>query len=199
MNTLPPPEVLHKLLTYDPSTGKLFWKPRDINMFRTERAYKAWNTRYANIEAGTISKVSKSDTLAYIQVSIDDRLYRAHMLIWIMHNNTISGVIDHIDGDGLNNKLSNLRDIKQSSNIRKCKMRKNNTNGYRGVSLTDSGKYAVAITKNRKKIHLGRYTDIAYAGRVYATAELILEGEVFSECIPFDINSEEYKNIIAKI
>lgn len=195
----PSTETLNELFSYDSITGKLYWKPRENSMFTSDRSAKIWNTKYANKEAGTVASVKNSDTLKYIHVSIFNKLYRAHVLIWLMIHGNINGVIDHIDGNGLNNKMDNLRDIPQSTNVRKCKMRKNNTTGYRGVTVTASGKFSVSITKNRKKINLGIFEDIIYASKIYSTAALILEGEVFSETIPFKQNSPEYESVKNKL
>ena len=121
------------------------------------------------------------------------------MLIWIMIHGDIEGIVDHIDGNGLNNTLINLRDISQSKNIRKCKMRKNNSSGYRGVALTTNGKYAVSIMIDRKKIHLGRYNNIQHASMIYSTAALIISGETFAESPAFEADTTEYKFIENKI
>lgn len=195
---LPTQELLLQLLTYSPSTGKLLWNERPIEMFKTSRACTIWNKKYSGKEAGTISNVKNSD-LQYIHISINNKIYRAHMLIWIMIHGNIEGIIDHIDGNGLNNILINLRDISQSKNIRKCKMRKNNSSGHRGVTLTESGRYAVCIMIDRKKIHLGRYDDIQYASMIYSTAALIISGETFSESPAFEEDTTEYKFIENKI
>jgi len=32
---LPSPDLLHKILQYDPDTGRFYWKRRDIQMFRS--------------------------------------------------------------------------------------------------------------------------------------------------------------------
>ena len=56
---IPSPEALRQLLSYDPKTGKLFWKERGPEWFRdtegrtAQHACKNWNARYAGEEAFT--------------------------------------------------------------------------------------------------------------------------------------------------
>lgn len=83
-------------------------------------------------------------------------------------------VVDHINGDGLDNTRKNLRVCTQSQNIMGKKMQKNNTSGYRGVSLRTKGKsigkYEACIRLNGKKIHLGRYKTAEEASSAYIIA-----------------------------
>ena len=66
-------------------------------------------------------------------------------VIWIMHNGSLPAdlVIDHVDGDTSNNKISNLRAVNQVLNNRNAARRKDNATGVPGVTFTttDNGKY----------------------------------------------------------
>jgi len=76
--------------------------------------------------------------------------------------------VDHIDGDGLNNRRSNLRLVTNSQNLQNrhglCRL---NTSGYRNVYWDKSRqKWMVLLTIRRKSIHLGRYDNIEEANQI---------------------------------
>lgn len=67
-------------------------------------------------------------------------------------------VVDHIDGNGLNNQRSNLRNCSNTENLRNQRINKNNTSGAKGVSR-NRNKWMASIRINGKQKNLGRYTD----------------------------------------
>lgn len=70
----------------------------------------------------------------YIHLSCLGKTYTIHRLIWLMQTGSFPiGVIDHIDGDRLNNKWNNLRDTSQSDNCHNRPEPKHNTSGIKGV------------------------------------------------------------------
>lgn len=68
-------------------------------------------------------------------------------------------VVDHIDGDSLNNRLSNLRVCSQAENVRNRKnVQKNNTSGQKGVMFRkDRRKWIVVAWKNYKRKQFGSF------------------------------------------
>jgi hypothetical protein len=70
-----------------------------------------------------------------IEVRLFGRLYKVHRIIYeLLVGEVPEGhVVDHIDGDFRNNKLSNLRSIPQKINMRNTRMRSTNTSGKTGV------------------------------------------------------------------
>lgn len=74
-------------------------------------------------------------TSGYYVVYKDGKTVVAHKIIWEMFNGPLEAdlYIDHIDGNTLNNKISNLRVVPRELNARNCKMRKDNTSGVVGV------------------------------------------------------------------
>lgn len=70
--------------------------------------------------------------------------------------------IDHIDGNGLNNKKENLRIVYHQENCRnQNKLLSNNKSGYTGVHWhTQNYNWTANIKINGKHIHLGSFENI---------------------------------------
>lgn len=88
--------------------------------------------------------------------------------------------IDHIDGDKLNNSRCNLRQCSQAENSRNTKLAKNNSSGFKGVSLDVNGKWRARIWINRKEIRIGTFDNIADAASAYDKAALEIHGDFAS-------------------
>lgn len=87
-------------------------------------------------------------------------------------------VIDHINGNGLDNRRSNLRECTQRQNSMNCAISKNNNSGVAGVSLVkSSGTWRARIMVDRKEISLGRYLDFKDAVKARRSAEEKYFGE----------------------
>lgn len=80
-------------------------------------------------------------------------------------------VVDHIDGDRLNNCRSNLRSATRSENAMNRRKQKNNTSGRVGVYQLPNGKWNPQIKVNGKTKSLGRYDEFEEACRVREMAE----------------------------
>jgi hypothetical protein len=122
------------LLKYDSETGKLYWLERPVELFKGDNignavAARRWNKMYAGQEAFICLSNS-----GYRKGNIFGRPYLAHRIAWLLcMGDWPSGVIDHIDGNKLNNTLRNLRDASYSENGCNGKMRSDNTSGVTGV------------------------------------------------------------------
>lgn len=80
---------------------------------------------------------------------------------------------DHINGDKLDNRLSNLRVCTNAENCR-SRRRIQSSSGYRGVRMAANGRYHAAIMVDYKKVHLGVFDNAIDAARVYDEAALRL-------------------------
>jgi len=90
-------------------------------------------------------------------------------------------VVDHIDGDKLNNRRSNLRIATVSQNIFHSKLSKVNTSGYKGVRWHRQGKKWLAEIKyQRRNIYLGLFDTAEAASAAYNAAAKRLFGEFAS-------------------
>ena len=87
-------------------------------------------------------------------------------------------LVDHRDGDGLNNQRSNLRFATFGENARNQRISKQNASGFKGVSWHTKGKRWVAQIKHEGEvIYLGGFTDPAEAHAAYCKASAIYHGE----------------------
>jgi hypothetical protein len=83
-------------------------------------------------------------------------------------NATKSKVIDHIDGNGLNNTRKNLRLVSAMQNRRNTKKQSNNTSGYKGVYYSKKNKnWCSAVCHRGKNIYIGSYDTAEDAAKAY--------------------------------
>lgn len=90
-------------------------------------------------------------------------------------------IVDHINGNRLDNRKSNLRITDRFGNARNKRMQKNNKTGYKGVTKTKKGKYIaqieLSIEGKRKGINLGYFNSKEEAARTYDKAAMEYFGE----------------------
>jgi hypothetical protein len=164
-------EFLRTIILYNSETGRFVWLPREASMFKTERAYKAWVTRFENQEAGfAITKAG------YYRTTILGVSHYAHRLAWALHYGEWPDAdIDHINGDPKDNRISNLRSVSHLENCRNISKPINNTSGVIGVSWSqDREKWTAYIDDGKGRIPLGRYVQFHEAVIARKAAELAL-------------------------
>ena len=87
-------------------------------------------------------------------------------------------VVDHINGNTLDNRRTNLRAITAAQNAKNLAMNRNNKSGVSGVSWhPEKNAWAAAIWVGGKNIHLGTFKDIELARLARAEAEVKYFGE----------------------
>lgn len=93
--------------------------------------------------------------------------------------NAPSGVlVDHKNGDSLDNRRTNLRLATCSDNQHNRRRNKNNTSGYKGVSwYRPTGRWTANIKANGRQKHLGLYDSPAEAHAAYCRAARELHQE----------------------
>jgi len=114
-------DALVRNLSYDQNSGKLVWRKTLKNGVQS------------GSEAGSVytDNVGKM----YRRVSVNGKQIFAHNAIHIiMTGHLPDGVIDHIDGNGLNNRWSNIRVVSIKDNCKNKRKQKNNTSGISGIS-----------------------------------------------------------------
>ena len=89
--------------------------------------------------------------------------------------------VDHIqqaDGSPAQDRLSNLRIVSRSQNLKNQRISRNNTSGYKGVSLQKStSKWQAKIMSCGRRKHLGTFTTAEAAALAYDKAAKELHGE----------------------
>lgn len=89
--------------------------------------------------------------------------------------------VDHWDKDTTNNRKSNLRVATRGQNGCNRGIHKNNTSGFKGVTLDrKTGKWISRIVKDRKSKHLGTFSSPVEAHEAYKVAALEIHGEFAS-------------------
>ena len=166
---LPTPETLRKLLSYDPDTGLLTWKRKPIEMCASEQSCKSWNTQFCGKPA-----FKTEHNAGYRLGRISEKAYLAHRVAYAIHHGAWpANQIDHINGDRLDNRIANLRDVTNAENTRNRVLPTDNTSGHIGVSWCGLNcKWHSRINAHGKRHHIGYFTDIEDAIAARAAAEV---------------------------
>ena len=87
-------------------------------------------------------------------------------------------VVDHIDGNGLDNRRLNLRVCFNAENCKNKRLNKNNKSGFKGVSWHNVlKKWRVRIFCNGSYFHIGVYHNVEEAAKAYDNAAIEHHGE----------------------
>lgn len=136
-------EEARRLFAYDPGTGRVTWK--------VSRA-----DRRAGDVAGTVHHNG------YYVVRFLNKFHRMHRVIWLhQYGEWPKCVIDHINGDGLDNRLCNLRDVTVAQN-QWNRVKKNRAVYWN----SNSGKWTVSLTVNGERKYFGSFSDKQQATEV---------------------------------
>lgn len=110
---------LHRVLDYRPDSGEFTWKVKNGGR----------STGVGEIAGGRTHN-------GYWRISIGGIRYLAHRLAWVYVFGEIDNTkdIDHINGNPLDNRISNLRLATRSQNLLNKGRQKRNTSGIVGVT-----------------------------------------------------------------
>lgn len=164
---LPSQEELLRLFNYDPDSGVMSWRA---------------NPKHYGTASGKLGTVS---SCGYLYVGVRDghgakfKTYIAHRIIWkMMTGEDPVDQIDHIDGDRLNNRWSNLRPADNGKNRWNSKLAKNNKSGVKGVCWdTSHRKWNAYISIGGKQSRLGRFDVLDDAAAVVNAVRINLHGD----------------------
>lgn len=154
-------EQLKELLHYCPETGVWTW-------------VVGGRRRRKGFEAGC--EIMKRSGKNYRKIKVLGFMQFAHRLAFLyMTGEFPENEVDHIDGNGLNNRWDNLRAVTHAENGKNQRLNTCNTSGTTGVSWIKSrSKWLATIKVNRVNKYLGVFNskEDAIAARKKAEAEL---------------------------
>lgn len=129
-------DYLKSIFSY--SDGCLFWKHSRANN---------------KIKSGSLAGDFHKKT-GYYRVFIDKKRYKLHNIIFLFHHGYLPDIVDHIDGNSKNNRIENLRPATKQQNNCNQKIRKDNSSGWKGISIYNDKNYIHAqIQHMGKKMH----------------------------------------------
>src|SRR5574343_534907 len=135
--------------------------------YKDGKLYRVHKNKVVN----EVKAITKPNGVPYIQFRKDYKCYMAHRYIWEIFNGKISKgmVIDHKNGNSLDNRIENLRCVSISENLLNSnnRIRSDNTSGIRGVSWSSRDKkWVVTVSINKKSIYLGCSKDLDQAKKI---------------------------------
>ena len=118
----------------------------------------------------------------YMKVTIKNKQYYIHRIIYLMQHGFMPQMIDHIDGNSKNNSIENLREADSSKNNFNSVYKNKNKSGYRNVFYNkERNTWTIYITINKKTKFFGSYEDVELAGLVAEEARRKYHGEFFTQ------------------
>ena len=148
-------ERLRESLAYDAETGHLTWRlpPR------------------RGVPSGSIAGCKHNQ--GYLTIGIGGKRFFCHRVAWfIAHGAWPTAVIDHINGDRVDNRIENLRDVPQRTNCENLRRAKSkNKLGVLGVAQAGKNCFAARIVVSGQFHHLGCFGTKEDAGAAYLAAK----------------------------
>ena len=119
--------------------------------------------RVRNCRAGDVAGHIRKD--GYVRIGIDGEHYLLHRVIWAWHHGYFpENQIDHINKNHTDNRITNLREVTQTCNMRNRGNYHNNTSGVKGVHWRiKHNKWDAVITIGGLFIMIGRHNSFIEA------------------------------------
>ena len=113
-----------------------------------------------NESTGAFSRINRNGKCGclfegYVRIKVLGKQYKAHRLAFLYVHGYIPSIIDHLDGNGENNEISNLRPATSSLNGKNQRLSRANKSGVCGVRYKKNPAGWVATSwANGKSVHL---------------------------------------------
>ena len=124
------------------------------------------------------------NSYGYVLCCLYDNDFQLHRYLMGLgfYNKENDLIVDHINGNTLDNRKSNLRICKKKENPKNCTLYSNNTSGHKGVVWMERlGKWQVGLQVDKKNLYLGVYSSLEEAVEVRRKAEIKYFGEFSRE------------------
>ena len=103
---------------------------------------------------------SKHSKNYYVYAKINNKRIALHRLIRDVPPELVT---DHVNGNGLDNRIINLRAVSHEVNMKNVAKQENTASGHTGVTLRLNGNYQVSITIKGKCKTVGTFSDLDQA------------------------------------
>jgi len=149
-----------------------------IELLNALYSYNSETGEVVSLSNGSdLKRITIANGLSYYHGMIMRRDYKTHRVAWALHYGEWPELfIDHIDRNGLNNKIENLRLVTNSQNQQNRKINDNNRSGFKGV-WAKCGKWQAKIQSSGVRYHLGVFSTPEDAHIAYCNAANSLNSE----------------------
>lgn len=149
--------LAREALNYDPETGAFTWRKKIAR----------------KVVVGTACGFLHPE--GYLTISLGGKRSLAHRLAWAMAHGEWPALIDHKNGDKMDNRLCNLRPADKSLNAQNMPLKSpRGSTGLRGGHMEKrTGRFIASISIRGRTIYLGAHPSAQAAHAAYVAAKPI--------------------------
>ena len=156
--------LIRQLLSYEPDTGCMYWKPRTPELCEPTKANSAetvcsiFNARWAGQPA-----LRRLDQVGYLGGRLLKKIVKTHRIAWAIHYGEWPEVIDHINGNRADNRIVNLRSVTHKDNAINRVIGEAGNGSDVGLVKTAAGSWAAWVRVENRYLQLGTFPTKAEA------------------------------------